>query len=116
MENYRKFYDELNAAQRAAIDTIEGALLVLAGPGTGKTQLLSVRAGSILKKTDAGPENILILTYTNPAAKAMNERLAAVIGPAGYDVEVGTFHSFANSMIQDSVEAANYVGDRVLMS
>lgn len=110
-----KFYEQLNPKQKIAVDTIEGPLLVLAGPGTGKTQLLSVRAASILKKTEARPENILILTYTNPAAKAMKERLASVIGPAGYDVEVGTFHSFANSMIQESAEAANYIGDKILM-
>ncbi|MBU1809435.1 MAG: ATP-dependent helicase [Candidatus Omnitrophica bacterium] len=110
-----KFYEQLNPKQKIAVDTIEGPLLVLAGPGTGKTQLLSVRAASILKKTGARPENILILTYTNPAAKAMKERLASVIGPAGYDVEVGTFHSFANSMIQESAEAANYIGDKILM-
>lgn len=110
-----KFYEQLNPKQKIAVDTIEGPLLVLAGPGTGKTQLLSVRAASILRKTDAHPENILILTYTNPAAKAMKERLASVIGPAGYDVEVGTFHSFANSMIQESAEAANYIGDKIMM-
>ncbi|MFH1190457.1 MAG: ATP-dependent DNA helicase [Candidatus Omnitrophota bacterium] len=110
-----KFYDRLNPQQKSAVDTIEGPLLVLAGPGTGKTQLLSVRAASILDKADVRPENILILTYTNPAAKAMKERLASVIGPAGYDVEVGTFHSFANSLIQDSAEAANYIGDKILM-
>ncbi|MBI4974436.1 MAG: ATP-dependent helicase [Candidatus Omnitrophica bacterium] len=109
----RKFYDELNDEQRLAVDTIDGPVLVLAGPGTGKTQLLSVRAGSILAKRKVQPENLLILTYTNSAAKAMKERLAKVIGLKGYDVEVGTFHSFANSIIQESEEAANYVGDKV---
>ncbi len=112
---HQKFYKELNDAQRMAVDTIEGPALVLAGPGTGKTQLLSVRAASILDRTDARPDNILILTYTNSAAKAMKERLARVIGPAGYDVEVCTFHSFANSIIQESEEAANYVGNKVQM-
>lgn len=89
---------------------------MLAGPGTGKTQLLSVRAASILKHSTANPDNILILTYTNAAAKAMKERLARVIGLRGYDIEVGTFHSFANSIIQESAEAAEYVGDRIPMS
>ncbi|MBN2453083.1 MAG: ATP-dependent helicase [Candidatus Omnitrophica bacterium] len=115
MDNYAKFYEELNPNQRRAVDTISGPVLVLAGPGTGKTQLLSVRAASILRRTDTSPENILILTYTNSAAKAMKERLAGVIGREGYDVEVGTFHSFANSLIQNSAEAANYIGERILM-
>ncbi len=101
--------------QKLAVDTIDGPLLVLAGPGTGKTQLLSVRAASILERTQAKPDNILILTYTNPAAKAMKERVAVVVGPSGYDVEVGTFHSFANSMLQESAEAANYIGSKILM-
>lgn len=116
MDAYLKFYKELNEHQRKAVDITEGPLLVLAGPGTGKTQLVSVRAASIIKKTSVKAGNILILTYTNAAAKAMKERLAKVIGREGYDVEVGTFHSFANSIIQESAEAANYVGDRIPMS
>ena len=102
MKDYTKLYDELNARQRKAVDDTEGPFLILAGPGTGKTQLLSVRAASIIKDKKASPENILILTYTNAAAKAMKERLASVIGLAGYDVEVGTFHSFANTLIKES--------------
>ncbi len=115
MKDYTKFYKELNREQREAVDTIDGPLLVLAGPGTGKTQLLSVRAGSILTKRKVNPENILILTYTNAAAKAMKERLIRVIGGAGYDIEVSTFHGFANSLIQESEEAANYIGDKIQM-
>lgn len=114
-ENPPKFYTELNEKQRLAVDTTDGPVLVLAGPGTGKTQLLSVRAYSILKKKYILPENMLILTYTNSATKAMKERLAKVIGAEGYDIEVGTFHSFANSIIQESEEAANYVGDKIQM-
>ncbi|MDP3791927.1 MAG: ATP-dependent DNA helicase [Candidatus Omnitrophota bacterium] len=111
-----EFYAKLNGKQKLAVDTIDGPLLVLAGPGTGKTQLLSVRAKAILsKKPDVLPENILILTYTNAATKAMKERLARIIGAKGYDIDVGTFHSFANSIIQESEEAANYAGDKIQM-
>ena len=115
MKEYPKYYKELNAQQRIAVDAIDGPLLVLAGPGTGKTQLLSLRAGSIIKSGKARAENLLILTYTNSAAKTMKERLAKVIGLGGYDVEVCTFHSFANSIIQESEEAANYVEDKIQM-
>lgn len=59
---------ELNAAQRAAVDTIDGPLLVIAGPGTGKTQLLSARVANILLKTDTSPSNIVCLTFTVNAA------------------------------------------------
>ncbi|MDD5437069.1 MAG: ATP-dependent helicase, partial [Candidatus Omnitrophica bacterium] len=116
MDDYLKLYGQLNDHQKQAVDTTEGPLLILAGPGTGKTQLLSVRAALIAERGKANPDNILILTYTNAAAKAMKERLASVIGLPGYDVEVGTFHSFANNLIQESEEAANYIGDKVQLS
>jgi Superfamily I DNA and RNA helicases len=106
----------LNKEQALAVNSTEGPVLVLAGPGTGKTQLLSIRASYILKKNKAIlPENILILTYTNSAAKTMKERLAKIIGASGYDVEVATFHGFANSVLQESEEAAEYVKDKVQM-
>ncbi len=113
MTNFKRFYNELNSDQKRVVDMLEGPLLVLAGPGTGKTQLLSVRAANIIQKKKALPENILILTYTNAASKTMKERLAKTVGLSGYDVEVGTFHSFANSIILDSEEAANYIQERI---
>jgi len=113
MENFEKFYKELNIDQKKAVDAIEGPVLVLAGPGTGKTQILSVRAANIIRQKKALPENILMLTYTNVAAGTMKERLAKIIGFKGYDVEVATFHSFANSVLLDSEEAANYIQERI---
>jgi DNA helicase-2/ATP-dependent DNA helicase PcrA len=98
---------ELNQKQRLAAETLDGPVLVLAGPGTGKTELLSVRAANIIKAKKAAPENILILTYTNAAAKAMKERLVRILGPAAYNVETATFHSFANSIVLESDEAAD---------
>lgn len=113
MSKFDRFYKELNAEQKKAVDTVDGPVLVLAGPGTGKTQLLSVRAANIIRKNLALPENILILTYTNAAARTMKERLAKIIGFRGYDVRVCTFHSFANSIILDSEEASNYIQERI---
>lgn len=113
MARFERFYKELNAEQKEAVDTIDGPVLVLAGPGTGKTQLLSVRAANIICQKKASPENILILTYTNAASKTMKERLAKIIGFKGYDVSVCTFHSFANSIILDSEEASNYIQERI---
>jgi DNA helicase-2/ATP-dependent DNA helicase PcrA len=115
MDNYLKYYNELNAGQKSCVNATDGPILVLAGPGTGKTQLLSVRAGSIIRKGIASPENILVLTYTNAAARAMKERLGRIVGLSGYEAWAGTFHSFANSIIQESAGAANYVGDRIQM-
>jgi len=113
MADFEKFYSELNAEQKKAVDAVEGPVLVLAGPGTGKTQILSVRAANIIGQKKALPENILILTYTNAAAKTMKERLARIVGIKGYDVHVSTFHSFANSILLDSEESANYIQDRI---
>lgn len=116
MNDYRPFYEALNREQRRAVTTTDGVVLVLAGPGTGKTQLLSIRASAILHTQPVAAENILILTYTTAAAKAMRERLGTVIGLEGYAIEAGTFHSFANMIIQESEEAADYIGDRIPMS
>ncbi len=116
MSGFEKFYTILNHEQKQAVDLIEGPVLVLAGPGTGKTQLLSVRAANIIRQKKSLPENILILTYTNAAAKTMKERLSKIIGFKGYDVHVSTFHSFANSIILDSEEASNYIQDRIQIS
>ncbi|MGB2599110.1 MAG: ATP-dependent DNA helicase, partial [Candidatus Omnitrophota bacterium] len=103
----------MNTEQKEAVDAIDGPLLVLAGPGTGKTQLLSIRASNIIHQEEALPENILILTFTNAAARAMRERLAGIIGHDGYNVEVETFHSFANSIVLESEGAIKYVKDKI---
>lgn len=87
-------YTSLNTHQREAVDLINGPLLVVAGPGTGKTELLSMRVANILKSTDTLPSNILCLTFTETGATAMRERLAGIIGPDAYKVAIHTFHSF----------------------
>ena len=104
METYQTRYRKLNKAQKEAVDTIEGPLLVIAGPGTGKTELLSMRAASILQKTDTLPENILCLTFTESGATAMRERLATIIGPDAYRVAIHTFHSFGTEVINQNAE------------
>ncbi|HSW37094.1 MAG TPA: ATP-dependent DNA helicase [Candidatus Saccharimonadales bacterium] len=95
MGQFEVAYKQLNEQQRTAVDAIDGPVLVVAGPGTGKTQLLSVRVANILKKTDAAAANILCLTFTNKAASNMRDRLLELIGPASHGVTVRTFHSFA---------------------
>ena len=80
MESFENRYKKLNDAQRQAVDTIDGPLLVVAGPGTGKTELLSMRVAAILRQTDTLPENILCLTFTDSGATAMRARLASIIG------------------------------------
>jgi DNA helicase-2/ATP-dependent DNA helicase PcrA len=87
-------YKRLNPNQKKAVDTVEGTVMVVAGPGTGKTQILSLRIANILKKTDTEPENILALTFTNAGVYSMRKRLAEIIGSEAYRVYIFTFHSF----------------------
>ncbi|MBL4754267.1 MAG: ATP-dependent helicase [Flavobacteriales bacterium] len=103
--------EKLNAAQRAAVDQIEGPVLVVAGPGTGKTHLLAARIGQILKTTDAQAHNILCLTYTDAGTIAMRQRLLDFIGPIAYRVNIYTFHAFCNDIIQ---QYPDYFGNRDL--
>jgi DNA helicase-2/ATP-dependent DNA helicase PcrA len=94
-------YQLLNDAQRRAVDAIEGPVMVIAGPGTGKTQILTLRIANILRNTDMKPGNILALTFTESGAKAMRERLRRYIGAASYQVAIYTFHGFATKLIAD---------------
>ena len=100
--SFTEEYNKLNPAQKQAVETIEGPVLVVAGPGTGKTQILAARIGNILDKTDAFAENILCLTYTEAGVTAMRKRLIKFIGTDAYKVSIHTFHSFCNKVIQDN--------------
>ncbi|HJV20650.1 MAG TPA: ATP-dependent DNA helicase [Sediminibacterium sp.] len=103
LDHFNSIYKSLNAQQQKAVDALEGPVMVIAGPGTGKTQILSARIGKILLETDTRPENILCLTYTDAGAVAMRKRLLGFIGPDAYKVNISTFHSFCNDIIQDNL-------------
>jgi DNA helicase-2/ATP-dependent DNA helicase PcrA len=103
LETFNTEYLKLNANQRLAVNTIEGPVMVIAGPGTGKTQILASRIGKILLETDTLPENILCLTYTDAGVVAMRKRLLQFIGPDAYKVNIYTFHAFCNDVIQDNL-------------
>ncbi len=102
-EQFNSIYNNLNEQQKRAVDTIEGPVMVIAGPGTGKTQILGARIGKILLDTDTRPENILCLTYTDAGAVAMRKRLLSFIGPDAYKVNIYTFHAFCNDIIQENL-------------
>jgi DNA helicase II / ATP-dependent DNA helicase PcrA len=102
---------KLNKAQKEAVEHIDGPVLVIAGPGTGKTQILSARIGNILSNTQCGPHNILCLTYTDAGTIAMRKRLLKFIGPEAYRVHIYTFHAFCNQVIQENLD---YFGFRDL--
>ncbi len=96
---FQQRYLSLNDAQKRAVDTIDGPVLVVAGPGTGKTELLSLRVANILQQTDVDPSNILCLTFTDNASRNMRDRLSSVIGQSAYHVAIHTFHSFGSEVI-----------------
>ena len=102
-QQFQEEYRKLNEQQRLAVDSIEGPVMVIAGPGTGKTQILAARIGKILLDTDTAPGNILCLTYTDAGAIAMRRRLLSFIGPDAYKVHIHTFHSFCNDIIQENL-------------
>lgn len=97
-------YEQLNVEQKRAVDKIEGPVLLVAGPGTGKTQVLAMRIGKILRETQMNSHNILCLTFTEAAVSEMRNRLKELIGPAAYYVRIYTFHSFCNDVIRDFPE------------
>jgi DNA helicase-2/ATP-dependent DNA helicase PcrA len=106
---FKEAYASLNAAQKEAVDTIEGPVMVVAGPGTGKTQVLTLRIANILLKTDTPPDGILALTFTESGAKAMRERLRKYVGAAAYQVPIFTFHGFAQMLISQYPDAYDRV-------
>ncbi len=100
-DNFAKAYKSLNKAQKEAVDTIEGPVMVVAGPGTGKTTVLTLRIANILKQTDTPPGGILAITYTDAGVKAMRAKLRNLIGTRAHEVEMHTFHSFAKAMMNE---------------
>lgn len=104
-------YNALNPAQQKAVDTIDGPVMVIAGPGTGKTHILTLRIANILAKTDANPGNILALTFTDSAARTMRTRLVALIGTPAYSVRIETFHALADTLIREYPEYFPFTRD-----
>jgi len=97
-------YKKLNQSQKRAVDTIDGPVMVVAGPGSGKTEILSLRVANILKETDMSPGNILCLTFTDSAAVNMRKRLTGLLGNSAYRVAIYTFHSFGVEIINSFPE------------
>jgi len=104
MSDYIKAYQALNNNQKQAVDTLLGPVMVVAGPGSGKTQLLSLRVANILNTQDIEPDNIICLTFTEAAAYNMRHRLLSFIGKSAYNIHIHTFHSFGQSLLRDYTE------------
>src|SRR6218665_1026638 len=104
-ELFLQRYNALNAQQKDAVDTIYGPVMVIAGPGTGKTEVLSMRIANLLaSEAQVQPQEILCLTYTDEATNSMRRRLLQVIDTAAHKVNISTFHGFCNNVIQSNPE------------
>ncbi|HEX6816860.1 MAG TPA: UvrD-helicase domain-containing protein [Ktedonobacterales bacterium] len=102
----------LNEPQRQAVTSVEGPLLVLAGPGSGKTRAVTHRIGYLLQEVGIAPWNVLAVTFTNKAAKEMKDRLEKLVGKPALDLAVGTFHSICSRILRREVGAGGIPLDR----
>lgn len=98
-------YEKLNDRQKEAVDTIYGPVMVIAGPGTGKTEVLAMRIANLLRsEAQVQPQEVLCLTYTDEATNSMRRRLVQIVGNAAHKVSIYTFHGFCNMVIQNNSE------------
>lgn len=102
---FEHIINRLNEAQYEAVSHTEGPVMVIAGPGTGKTQIIGARIGNILREGLCEPHNIMCLTYTDAGSVAMRQRLTEFIGPTAYEVRIYTFHAFCNDVIRENSDA-----------
>ncbi len=117
MDKFKEECEKLNKAQKEAVKAIDGPVMVVAGPGTGKTKILTLRIANILAKTDTAPESILALTYTTAGVISMREKLIETIGDRAYKVNIFTFHAFCEHIIKEfSFYFEDLEGARVINS
>ncbi len=102
--SYQSLFQGLNPVQREAVETIEGPVMLMAGPGTGKTHVLAMRIAHIIHTTDTPAHAILALTFTESAAMNMRERVVKLIGKDGYYVNIMTFHAFCTDVLKSHPE------------
>src|SRR4030095_5051554 len=102
----RSYLESLNDSQRAAVEAVDGPVLVLAGAGTGKTRVLTTRLAHILTSGRAYPSQVLAVTFTNKAATEMKARVSALIGRPVEGWWLGTFHALAARLRRRHAELA----------
>ncbi len=105
-ENAR-YLDDLNSAQRSAVETLDGPVLMLAGAGTGKTRALTTRIAHLIHSRGVRPNRILAVTFTNKAAREMKSRVGQILGEVVEGMPwLGTFHSISARMLRHNAELA----------
>jgi DNA helicase-2/ATP-dependent DNA helicase PcrA len=104
----RDFLKDLNKEQREAVKWINGPVLILAGPGSGKTRVLTYKIAYLLS-LGVKPYEILALTFTNKAANEMKERAFNLVGDPAKNVTIGTFHSVFAKILRVEAEKLYYL-------
>ena len=100
--------DNLNNMQKKAVLKTDGPLLVLAGAGSGKTKVLTTKIAYLIMEKNVDSSSILAITFTNKAAKEMKDRVISMLGPAGYLIQISTFHSFGLTIMKENYEYLGY--------
>ncbi|MFL2784019.1 MAG: ATP-dependent helicase [Dehalococcoidia bacterium] len=109
-----EYLSQLNPPQREAVETIEGPLLIVAGPGSGKTRVITNRIAYLIQTCGVSPYKIAALTFTNKAAKEMQERLRQSLGQSALRISASTFHSFCSMILRQTGDKIGLANDFVI--
>ncbi|WP_438435380.1 DNA helicase PcrA [Gorillibacterium sp. sgz500922] len=105
----------LNPQQQQAVQTVDGPLLIMAGAGSGKTRVLTHRIGYLIASGKAAPWSILAITFTNKAAREMQERVEALVGPQARDIWVSTFHSMCVRILRRDIQRIGFTSNFTIL-
>lgn len=100
--------DCLNDVQKEAVVNTDGAMLILAGAGSGKTRVLTTKVAYLIKEKGVRPDNVLAITFTNKAAKEMKERIYSLVGNDAFKIQISTFHSFGLKILKQNYNLLGY--------
>jgi DNA helicase II / ATP-dependent DNA helicase PcrA len=113
--NINEALERMNPEQRKAVETVQGPLLIMAGAGSGKTRVLTHRIAYLIATRKAAPWSILAITFTNKAAREMQERVAKLVGPSATDIWVSTFHSMCVRILRRDIERIGFTSNFTIL-